>query len=79
MTWNIRGWVSGILSVVGVEPKFMLFEQSSEIRCGRVEAKGNCLCVLLCHVKCVAQVHEKDVTVPSQVILDVGVQKPDMV
>ena len=76
VTSNVRSWVSGILSFAGTEPKFVLFKWSSEIRCGRVEAEGNCLCMLFCHVKCVAQVHEESVTAPAQAILDVGIQKP---
>ena len=62
-----------MLGSAGVEPKFVLFERSSVVRCGRVKAKGDSLCMLFCCVKCVAQVHEEGVTVPVQAILDVGI------
>ena len=79
VAWNVRGWVSRILSGAGPEPKFVLFERSSEIRYGRAAAEGNCLCVLVCHVECVVQVHEEGVAAPAQAVLDVGIQKPGTV
>ena len=59
VTWNVRGWVSRILSSAGMDPKFVLFKRSSEIQCRRVRAECNCLCVLVCCVESVARVHEE--------------------
>ena len=64
---------SRALDYAGAGPDFVRFEWPSESPSRRVKAKGDCLRVLICHVECVAQVHEEGVTVPVQAIIDVGI------
>jgi hypothetical protein len=49
------------------------FERTGENAVRRIEAKGDCLSVLICRVEGVAQVHEESVAVPLKAVLDVGV------
>ena len=57
----------------------MLFKWLCVVQCGRVEAQGDCPCVLICHVECVVQIHDEGVTVQTQAILDVRIIKPGVV
>ena len=57
----------------------MWFEGCGKTPCGRVDAEGDGLRVLVCCVECVAQVHQKGVAAPTEVVLDIGIQEPGAV
>jgi hypothetical protein len=59
------------LGGAGAEEYLMQFEGSGYAPVGWVESKCDGFRVLVCHVECVAQVHEEGVAVPPKAVLDV--------
>ncbi len=49
----------------------MWFEESGKDPIRRVEAECDGLCVLVCRVEGVAQIHEERVSAPPEVVFDV--------
>ena len=71
MSWPVLGG-----SGSGTEERLVWFEGSSSNPIGQVKAECDGLCVLICHIEDVVQIHEECVAVPLEAVLDVRVREP---